>query len=438
MAGSCGYFAQSMSMPPQSAGSSSAILSAEPPSSFPAVEKKQSVERLSMPQSAYYTPVRSMSGYDALPSAECRTLYRQMEEAAYDISQEKNEQGRYPAGKIKLKGAVVSEAEIRLTTVAFRKDHPEIFWLSNVFGFSYSAENTLVVLYASYAPDEITEKQRELVKTVGTWINELEEGWSEFDRELYLHDRLLFSCVYDTKTAEAGQSGEAFAPFSVYGALVEGKAVCEGYAAAMQLLLGQAGIESRVVSGRGENQAHAWNLVRLEEEWYHLDATWNDGERIRYDYFNISDEILAMDHQLDRDYTQLTNEEICGKDGDMQSFNWNLPICNTLEQNYFTRRGVLVTSFTAASDTAMLEEMIASAREQKGFVCFVFGEKLNYDHAVEMMFQKKPYKMLYLLNRANDQLPLDQKIDADGVTYHENRALRAVTVFLPREESNGS
>ena len=60
-------------------------------------------------------------------------------------------------------------------------------------------------------------------------------------------------------------------------------------------------IEAKYVVGNAGGP-HAWNLVKVDEQWYHLDITWNDpvpdqGERVHYQYFLISDEKLSNDHE---------------------------------------------------------------------------------------------------------------------------------------------
>ena len=82
---------------------------------------------------------------------------------------------------------------------------------------------------------------------------------------------------------------------SAYGALVNGQTVCAGYARAFQYLLQQLGIPCYYCTGyAGEN--HAWNIVALEDGYYNVDATWDDTEGGKYDYFNKTDQDYADTH----------------------------------------------------------------------------------------------------------------------------------------------
>ena len=62
--------------------------------------------------------------------------------------------------------------------------------------------------------------------------------------------------------------------YTAGGALVEGKALCVGYARAMVLLLQEMGVESEVLKVSSMN--HAWVKVKVNGKWYHADPTWDD------------------------------------------------------------------------------------------------------------------------------------------------------------------
>lgn len=123
--------------------------------------------------------------------------------------------------------------------------------------------------------------------------------------ERALHDLLVRSCSYDT-AAEQAQDPSSPA-YSAYGALVNGKAVCQGYAQALKLLFSSAGIPSLYVSGTADGGPHAWNMARVGGHWYYVDATFDDpvllgpdgreepGNRLLHTYFNF---VSRADHTL--------------------------------------------------------------------------------------------------------------------------------------------
>ena len=60
---------------------------------------------------------------------------------------------------------------------------------------------------------------------------------------------------------------------TAFGALIDGRATGEGFVMALQLICRDLGFESRVVRGRRDSVDHCWNLVKLGEDWYHVDAS---------------------------------------------------------------------------------------------------------------------------------------------------------------------
>ena len=117
---------------------------------------------------------------------------------------------------------------------------------------------------------------------------------TQHEKVKVLHDYIVDNVTYDFSLNQ-----RVNAPFF---ALKEGETLCNGYAMLMYLLLKEVGIEARLISGEagtGRNKEyHAWNMVKLERTWYHLDVTWNDYDdgQIRYQYYLKSDTTMRKDH----------------------------------------------------------------------------------------------------------------------------------------------
>lgn len=110
---------------------------------------------------------------------------------------------------------------------------------------------------------------------------------------LLAHEQLCRGCRYDI-TAENRHSA--------YGALIDGAAVCDGYAEGFSLLMQTVGIPAMTVIGTasdadGAQTAHAWNLVHLSGAWYHVDCTWDDAENsVQHSYFLCDDSFMLQTH----------------------------------------------------------------------------------------------------------------------------------------------
>lgn len=135
-----------------------------------------------------------------------------------------------------------------------------------------------------------------LNNALAEFVKDVPKDKSEWEQLKYLYEKLVFETTY---------SEDAQLPFTAYGALVEHKATCQGYADAMHLILRRAGFEAAFVIGHGDSMdyTHKWNYVKLSDgKWYILDPTWadptgKDEDYISYDYFLIDDETLLLDHK---------------------------------------------------------------------------------------------------------------------------------------------
>ena len=150
----------------------------------------------------------------------------------------------------------------------------------------------------------ILDRCREVLDTV------VPAGGSEYDRELAVHDWMVGWASYDSNTLsllpdfrEDPDNGNP------YGLLVNGRGICSGYTSTFQLFMDLLGIECITVEGTayGGSEAHAWNQVRLDGEWYCVDVTWDDPvasfpvpDWMAHSYFNVTgDYMRRTDHQWD-------------------------------------------------------------------------------------------------------------------------------------------
>lgn len=183
------------------------------------------------------------------------------------------------------------------------KENPDILYYN---GFTYTSNGLITFKYRKDAATNekhlflLEEKIESIVEEIIT------ASMNDYQKELAIHDYLLENCQYDIKGYENGQIKSE--SFNAYGALYQGVAVCEGYAEAAALLLNRSGVETIVITGKSRGEGHAWNIVKIDGDYYHLDVTWNDpvqqdesSEIKYYDYFNLSDIDISNDHSWDKE-----------------------------------------------------------------------------------------------------------------------------------------
>jgi len=131
----------------------------------------------------------------------------------------------------------------------------------------------------------------------------IKPGMTDYDKELAFHNFIIQNIEYDTSF---DINDDILKPSShALGSLETGFAVCEGYSQLMMLLLNRAGIPCRMITGIADGEPHAWNIVLLNGDTYHVDVTWDDPiivdgnttrNPIHYDYFNITDAEVGRSH----------------------------------------------------------------------------------------------------------------------------------------------
>ena len=179
-------------------------------------------------------------------------------------------------------------------------EHPDLYTVNTQAGFSYTASNNYIQTYTNiqYYKDLDTVGFNMGVNRAMELINE-NASYTDMQKAIILHDYLAIQVEYDTTASNR---------YSAFGALRDGKAVCQGYALAYKYLLNKAGIECHIVTSKTLN--HAWNIVKLNGKYYHVDVTWDDPTpdllgRSRHFFMFCSDGIYkqARDNSIFEDNT---------------------------------------------------------------------------------------------------------------------------------------
>lgn len=131
------------------------------------------------------------------------------------------------------------------------------------------------------------------------------DGMTDYEKELAVHDWITAWGQYDPEVhSHAPDAAPDPDNSNPYGLLVHQVAICRGYASTFQLFMDLLGVECITVAGASGDSEHAWNMVRLEDEWYCVDVTWDDpsGGSPGHRYFNVTSQFLRdTNHQWEAD-----------------------------------------------------------------------------------------------------------------------------------------
>ncbi len=192
----------------------------------------------------------------------------------------------------------VSKDEIVSLVNTFLNSHPEFFYVDKISYVSLS--NGLVRrLIFTYRYDETTMDTMR-----AAYAAAIRQACAQVDPDrmnasqisVVIHDYLASVCDYQR---EAVTDSTTDMRYTAYGALVEGKAVCQGYALAYQDIMNTLGVPCTMVASDAMN--HAWNLVKAGDTYFHVDVTWDDtdtqeGQAVHRNVLLSRQGILATGH----------------------------------------------------------------------------------------------------------------------------------------------
>lgn len=211
---------------------------------------------------------------------------------------------------------------------------------ASTYIYTYDIVNEISFDY-TMTQNEYAEAVAPLTKEVKSVVG-AGASMSDSEYEKYVYDYIIRNASYKI---EAENSGNA------YGALISGKAKCDGYASAFSMLMQARGIECYLVPGvaLGEqldsikNQLHAWNVVKIDGKYYDVDVTWGD-DPLNYAYYNLSSE---LSDKLHSPYEHIKDI---------------VPECDGLALSMPTALGVEIDS--KAEFAAALEKYVSEAAER--------------------------------------------------------------------------
>ena len=174
-----------------------------------------------------------------------------------------------------------------------------IFCNSDLPVYTGCSETITDNIVTSFAPNYIYSSMQEDQSKIAE-LDELTDnlaayaakGKTDCEKVLYLFDKIVQDYYYTTTKPYTHKNRTA------YGMMEDGHGVCQGYAILYSLVLDKLGIENYLCSNSAPEINHIWNYVKLDNEWYHCDATWgemSDTSRVYHGYFLLSDSAMLSD-----------------------------------------------------------------------------------------------------------------------------------------------
>ena len=340
-----------------------------------------------------YNEPKTDYAYSTLTDDYVKKLYNQIS----DNIDSEYEPSFYAEGNL-------GEYQITQAVEAYKNDHPEVFWLKSYYEYENFDYETGIWLTYTMSGDKLVTAKKEFNTAVDTISKSVPYG-TECEREEYIHNYIINNCDYDEEAAESeevqGNENDA------YGVFVDGKAVCEGYSKAFQILCNKADIDCIQLMGIVDSDNHVWNCVKIGGDWYQIDVTWDDVDDFIDDshgYFNLTDSLMYEEHTLSPKYSEIDAESFLN----LKSWcNFYVPKCTDEKYNYHNYcYNYKYPTVSNLDDSDNVSTAIAkAAKNGEEYFVVIVDENVNYDDVYDEVRNGYMYDWLTKANQINSDSP---------------------------------
>ena len=291
-------------------------------------------------------------------------------------------------------GNTLSVAFSKLNTLC-----PDVFWYENI-RCEVAGRQIKLVLTLKNGLDTQTVKNMhtQLMNKVDEIAGKASAAADDYDKILYVHDHIVNNTVYYINDSDCSNSA--------YGCLINGYSACKGYSQAFALIMKKLGFDCGICIGQADN-GHAWNYIKYNGHYYWIDCTWDDpvcddgSQVLKHDFFMVDDNFLFRSRAV------------------YQDTNSFIPKCDSMQDNYYARKGLYFESFDFDSVNDLLNkayknndreiEMIFSGCDEANQFIKEYGNSLNqfditkqrvyYDPRIDQESGKYGFKTVFKLTK---------------------------------------
>lgn len=300
--------------------------------------------------------------YDSLTAKQKHT-YNEVLEKVYQMPE-------------KIQIPSIEEEDAEVVFQALIDDNPDLYFVKGYKEIRNHWFRTFCVMEYTMTDGEYREAEEKINGICENVISGLSAPSDQWQTELEINDYIVDNCEYRF------EEENGFAYSTAYSVFVNGEAACEGYSKAAKMLFDKAKIESMTVRGKSistEEVNHMWNIVRINGEYYNFDCTWNDPvfaenekeipsivDRIqnsqkRYEYFNLSDEMIKDTHIPENQRVE----------------------CTATKENYFNKTAIVFDDFNSDAEDKILFLVCHAIENGKSFVSVQFEHGDDYRRAAD-------------------------------------------------------
>lgn len=231
---------------------------------------------------------KSKWGYNQLTSLQ-KSAYEKIFEAAKNNTQ-----------TVDISSLKIKLSDFKKAYWAFDYDNPQFLAVGSGYSYYYYPSTGYLSSFSidySRSAGSISAVTSVFNTTTQKAIYSAKVQMSDYAKIKYIHDWIINRTRY-------ASSGGAYIR-EADGAVVYGKALCEGYSKTFMYLAQELGFDCVCVVGNANGGSHMWNMVKIGGSWYHIDVTFDDpvmsdgSDTLRYDYFLVSTYEISKTHTID-------------------------------------------------------------------------------------------------------------------------------------------
>ena len=285
-------------------------------------------------------------------------------------------------------------------------DHPELFWLDGHVEVMQNSLSGNVVSFSTgtdISPEEIGRIRGELEAAADKCIAQIPEGASDYQKIKSVYEYLIAAVDYDLNAPDNQ---------NIQSALLQGRSVCAGYAKSFQYILHRMGLFCTYVTGTVEGKGdHAWNIVRIGDQYYNVDVTWGDpvfaggvdpgaSKVMNYNYLCASDRELEKTH--------------------IPSTPVTMPSCTDESYNYYRMGGMYYETFDYDTINSVLMNSVWNGESS---VTMKFAHREDYEQAVYELFSN------HMIEEATAYLMEVNGTTSWSYSYNNDAEFNLITIY---------
>lgn len=182
----------------------------------------------------------------------------------------------------------------------FNYSNPQYYFINGGYAYIESRGILVPTFYTEFQSGSKRSQATQAMKnTITSWESTIASAGSTEQKAKAAHDLIAKKVQYDDNYLTNPEN-----PFhqSAYSVFCDDHSVCAGYTKAFEILMNGAGIDTIAVLSTD----HAWNMIKINDSWYHMDCTWDDmdgysGYAMIYNFFNRSEAVIRSDgtHEIE-------------------------------------------------------------------------------------------------------------------------------------------